>query len=90
MIEKYTLNIAFYLVNQLNALAKYSAKPSKDEFTTYLDESNREAYDTLNEAVILLNKLDGLGYVKNKVGVMNSFAGRIGIDYNTTKFKFIK
>ena len=77
-------------VNQLNALAKYSAKPSKDEFTTYLDESNREAYDTLNEAVILLNKLDGLGYVKNKVGVMNSFAGRIGIDYNTTKFKFIK
>ena len=75
-------------VNQLNILSKHSKKPSKEHFTTYLNEDNKEAYEALNEAVKVLNKLDSKGYIKSKIAIQNAFGSRISIDMLTTKFKF--
>ena len=75
-------------VNKYIAYQKFSAKPSKEEFTTYLDESNIDDYNALNQLIVILNKLDAKGYVKNKLGIQNSFANRVSVDYLSGEFKY--
>ena len=75
-------------VNKYIAYEKFSVKPSKEQFTTYLDESNIEDYKALNELIVILNKLDAKGYIKNKLGIQNSFANRVSVDYLSGTFKY--
>ena len=75
-------------VNKYIAYEKFSKKPLRADFATYLTEDNLDDYNALNELIILLNKLDDKGYVKNKLGIQNSFANRVSVDYLSGKFKF--
>ena len=75
-------------VNKYIAYQKFSVKPLRADYATYLTDDNLDDYNALNELIQLLNKLDDKGFVKNKMGIQNSFANRISVDYTTGKFKF--
>tara|TARA_R110002049_G_scaffold2383_1_gene17565 strand:- start:481 stop:1035 length:555 start_codon:yes stop_codon:yes gene_type:complete len=75
-------------VNKYIAYEKFSKKPLRADYVTYLTEDNLDDYNSLNELIVLLNKLDEKGFVKNKLGIQNSFANRVSVDFLTGKFKF--